>query len=83
MRATDRVRFLGVRESCLIRLTDDPVKEPLANMPGSDYEAEGFAYLAEHPELIPDSMPIGVTREGFQEWRESGEEMYVVRYEYV
>ncbi len=83
VRATDRARFLGVREHCLIRLTADPVLEPLAAMPDSDYQAEGFEYLREHPELVPDSMPIDVSPEGWYIWRRSGGDMYVVRFEYV
>jgi hypothetical protein len=34
--------------------------------------AEGFAYLYQNPYLIPKSMPIDVSPEGFNTWRDSG-----------
>lgn len=66
-----------------IRLTADPVLEPLSAMPDSDYEAEGFAWLHEHqapawPGHFPDW-----SFAAFTEWRQSGAEMWVVRFELV
>ena len=58
-------------------------KEPIADMPDSDYEAEGFAYLFENPHLVPKSCPIDVSPEGFNAWRDSGAVYYTVRFEIV
>lgn len=58
-------------------------KEPIADMPDSDYEAEGFAYLHANPHLVPKSMPIDVSPEGFRAWRDSGEVYYTVTFEIV
>lgn len=65
----------------IARMIEDAHMEPMAKMPASDYEAEGFVYLNEHPELVPDSMPIDVSPEGFEAWRNSGGENAVVRFE--
>jgi len=83
VQAFDKDRRYKGQQISLIRLTADPVKEPLASMPASDYEAEGFAYLNEHPELVPKSMPYDVSPAGFEAWRKSGETMWVIRFEYV
>ena len=58
-------------------------KEPIANMPDSDYEAEGFAYLHANPHLVPKSMPIDVSPEGFNAWRDSGEIYYTVEFDII
>jgi len=58
-------------------------KEPIADMPDSDYEREGFAFLFQNPHLVPKSMPIDVSPEGFNAWRDSGETYYTVRFEIV
>jgi len=58
-------------------------KEPIADMPDSDYEAEGFAYLHANPHLVPKSMPIDVSPEGFNAWRDSGEIYYTVEFAIV
>lgn len=76
-----------------IRLLAKPTFEPLADMPDSDYDAEGFAWLSEHPESWPKTtqgMPAGpvfrhqFSREGFNMWRYSDEGragyMWVVRF---
>lgn len=64
-----------------LRVTLDPVFEPLSWMPDSDFEDEGFAYFEEHPEFIPNPCgPLGGWT-AFQEWRASGESLWVVRFE--
>ncbi len=62
----------------VIRLTETPHLEPIANMPDSDYAAEGLEWLDQHPEHIPKGHRID-----FNEWRESGETLYVVRFEVI
>jgi len=67
------------------RLTQDALYEPLSSMPSSDYEAEGFAWLHEHPEALPKSARQQIwgdcTFPAFDRWRNSGGSLYVVRYE--
>jgi hypothetical protein len=79
-------RFRG-RPIAKIRLTADPVLEADALATDEDYEGEGFAYLAEHRELLPKAahkQPWGAcTREAFEAWRQSGETFWVVRFEVV
>lgn len=76
------------------RKTGKPVghrvtKEPMADMPDSDYEGEGFAYLFEHPESLPKTLwgePVShedFAPDRFDHWRHSGGEMWVVRFETV
>lgn len=75
-------RFKG-KQIATIRLIMAPYLEPISDMPDSDYEAEGFAYLATNRHLLPKSMPYDVSREGFDTWRKSGERLWVIRFERV
>lgn len=61
----------------------DPTFEPMINMPDSDYEAEGFAYLNENKHLLPKSMPYDVSLAGFRDWQNDGSSLWVVRFEMV
>ena len=40
-----------------VYVLDTPYPEAVADMPESDYEAEGFAFFAERPDLLPASAP--------------------------
>lgn len=80
VQAYDKAPFAGGKRIGYIQLTADPVKLPMDTMPACDYLNEGFAYLHEHPELIPASMPIDVSEQGFIDWRNSGGEKWVVRF---
>ena len=67
------------RQLAWIRLIATPCWEPLERMPDSDYEAEGFAFLAQQPRR--SGGPVGdASWESFQKWRDSGESMWVVRF---
>jgi len=69
------------RQVAWIRLTAKPYWEALSKMPDSDYEAEGFAFFAEHPErLTPAYGPMWTSWASFDAWRASGEYMWVVRF---
>ena len=78
-------RYRG-KQIAVIELTVAPTREPLAAMPDDDYEGEGWAYYAEHPEARPKTIlgqrvdATTFTRAGFERWRRSGGEMYVVRF---
>ena len=58
-------------------------KEPIADMPDSDYEDEGFAFLFQNLHLVPKSMPIDVSPEGFNAWRDSGAIYYTVTFDII
>lgn len=62
-------------------------KEPDSLTPGSDYEAEGFAWLEAHPDELPKGKRLAyleaVSRDAFDEWREDGGESWVCRFEIV
>ena len=69
----------------VIRLTDDPRLEPDLDAPDSDYEAEGFAYLAEHIDELPKAargqVRMTLSRSAFDEWRRAGGFSWVIRFE--
>ena len=81
--AWDKDPRYGGKKIGVIRITEDVKYEAMADMPDSDYAAEGFAYLHKHPELVPASMPIDVSPKGFEAWRQSGGKKAVVRFEEV
>ncbi len=78
--AYDKQARFGGSKIGIIQLTADPSFEPMSKMPDSDYEAEGFKYLHENPHLIPKSMKIDVSWEGFNAWRNSGGNKWVIRF---
>ncbi len=67
----------------LVKLIAKPTFEPMINMPDSDYEAEGFAYLNENKHLLPKSMPYDVSLAGFRDWQNDGSSLWVVRFKMV
>ena len=73
-------RFKGKR-IVTIKLLSAPCLEPISDMPDSDYEAEGFAYLDANRHLLPKRMPYDVSRAGFEAWRQSSGSMWVIRFE--
>ncbi|HEX2184755.1 MAG TPA: ParB/RepB/Spo0J family partition protein, partial [Chloroflexota bacterium] len=73
------------RHLATIRLRGDPVYEPLSSMPDSDYAAEGWQWLYEHPLALSGK---GITREdfsweAFERWRRRPYHVWVVRFEVV
>ncbi|HEX2034251.1 MAG TPA: ParB/RepB/Spo0J family partition protein [Chloroflexota bacterium] len=73
------------RHLATLRLRGDPVYEPLSSMPDSDYAAEGWQWLYEHPLALSGK---GVTREdfsweAFERWRRRPYHVWVVRFEVV
>ncbi len=69
----------------IIQLARTPYKEDINLMLDTDYEAEGFAYLHAHPELIS---PSGRKQFGdcsfdhFRRWRDQGGNYWVVEFNY-
>lgn len=92
VQAYDRSPRARGQQIATVRLTQKPECELLSEMPDSDYEAEGFAWALAHPAVFTktiEGLPSGhfirevCTRAGFERWRNSGEAMYVVRFELV
>jgi uncharacterized protein YqfB (UPF0267 family) len=89
VQAYNKSQRSGGRRVALIRLTADPSLEPLAEMPDSDYEAEGFRWLFEQDEALAaringrlrdDFISQRCSPEGFEAWRRSEDFMWVVRF---
>jgi hypothetical protein len=80
--AYDRNPRFGGQHVATICLTHVPVFDPLRNMPDSDYEAEGFAYMTMHGLRLSVNGPLP-TRDYFELWRRSGDSMWVVRFRLV
>ncbi|GER94827.1 hypothetical protein A45J_2714 [hot springs metagenome] len=78
--AYDKQARFGGSKIGIIQLIADPSFESMSKMPDGDYEAEGFKYLYENPHLLPRSMKIDVSWEGFNAWRNSGGSKWVIRF---
>lgn len=87
--AYDKSTRVGGKKVAEIRLTQAVLFQDIGRAPDSDYEAEGFEWLYNHPESLPKMLwGESVTREDFSRdafdwWRASGREFYVVRFELV
>lgn len=71
------------KKVAIIQLIHAPYRERYADMPDEDYEAEGFAFFEEHPELLPTEAPwLRMNRLVFDRMRELGgdEPIWVVRF---
>jgi hypothetical protein len=76
-------RLPGAHPIAEIVLTDDPKLEPITLMPDSDYEAEGFAWLHEHPESWTTDKFGTFSWVDFMIWRNSAALFWVVRFAIV
>ncbi|HET7768363.1 MAG TPA: response regulator [Chloroflexota bacterium] len=67
----------------LVRLTHDPELQPLGAMPDSDYDAEGWRWLHDHPEALrsPRITCADFSWEAFERWRARSGASWVVRFE--
>lgn len=80
----DKSPRFGGKKIAVCRLTANPTWEPLADMPDSDYEAEGFSYLHEAGFVPPASSGFeDFSFESFERWRQSGDSTWVIRFENV
>lgn len=67
-----------------IRFTADPYWQLLADMPDEDYEAEGFAFFQEHPEIpcrLPGLGPGGMSWAYWEWWKAQPGGLYVLSFE--
>jgi hypothetical protein len=79
--AYDKAAYLGGKPVGLIRLTCDPYKERTCLIPASDWEAEGFAYMAERGILLGKEETVA---KRWKAWKlDRSLEAYVVRFELV
>lgn len=62
-----------------IRLIGSPQLQDTAEIPDSDWEAEGFAYLESIGALTNGSTPRAI----WDDWRENPRYLYVVRFELI
>lgn len=69
--------------AAIIRLTGDPVLEPLSAMPDADYDAEGWRWLHDHPEALRSHRITAddFSWEAFERWRARPGQCWVVRFE--
>ena len=84
VQAYDKSQRVGGKRVALIYLTVTPYREAYSAMPDSDYEAEGFKFFEEQPELLPANAPWPVMNWSvFEEMRASDEVVTVVRFRRV
>ena len=70
----------GGHQIAIVQLTVKPYKEPLRDVPDSDWEAEGFAYLTEIGALINGGM---TPQQLWNLWRQTQALEWVIRFEIV
>ena len=81
--AWDRSPRYGGKHVADIQLERDASESSLCSMTDADYEAEGFAYLHEHPECWRKDGFGDFGRDKFDAWRLSGDHVWVVRFRLV
>lgn len=79
VQAYDRSPRYGGRRVAVIRLTVDPYKELTNDVPATDWEAEGFAYLTEIGATPGGRTPDDV----WDSWRDDPTDLWVVHFELV
>jgi hypothetical protein len=68
----------------LIVLTGRPYLQEMAVAPDSDYDAEGFRFYEEHPELLSAGAPWrSISWDTWLTWKRTGGKLWVVRFETV
>ncbi len=86
VQAYSRNPQFGGEQVAIIRLKSIEF-EPNACMPDSDWEAEGFRFFYENPQHLPQYDPFNdrdiVSWEGFNEWRDDEDALWVIRFELV
>ena len=81
VQAYDKQARFGGKRVGIIRLAEKPHLESTRQAPGSDWEAEGFAYLSEIGATVDGLEPLDL----WTRWtnRGTGETLWVVRFEVV
>ena len=76
MQVWDRSPRFGGQKIGELQVIIAPYRQPIAEMPDQDYEAEGLYFLDDHPGLVPAHYQID-----FRRWRRSGGVYWVVPFE--
>lgn len=76
-KAYDKQPRFGGKQIGVITVLRDPYWEHISLMPDSDFECEGFAYMAEKGLKIWRKEP----RDAFEEWRHQDAYFWVLRFE--
>ena len=75
----NRNQRYGGHQIAVVKLTQKPYKEPLCNVPDSDWEAEGFAYLTEIGARVNGMTP----RQLWDIWKQTWDPEWVIHFEIV
>ena len=75
----NRSQRYGGHQIAVVKLIQKPYKEPLCNVPDTDWEAEGFAYLTEIGAKVNGMTP----QELWDTWKATEYPEWVVRFEII
>ena len=87
--AWDKLPRAHGRKVATIKLIGDPVRGSTADLLDSDYEAEGLAWLRDHPDSWPKTLfgrkfhPDLVSRPAFNERRRDADPIWIIRFALV
>ena len=80
----DRSPRVHGKQIGIIELTRRPYLEDIAVAPDSDYEAEGFRFYEEHPELLSAGAPWrSISWDTWLTWKQTGGKLWVVRFKVI
>lgn len=77
--AYDKSQRVGGKPIAIIRILSVDW-DYTSDMPLSDYQAEGLAFMSKHG--IKTDFKYGTSLTGFKQWQADNESLYVVRFEY-
>jgi hypothetical protein len=75
----DKVPFHHGKGIAIVRITHPVIRQSTLQMPSSDWEAEGFAYLSSIGAQVNGMTP----RQLWDQWLTQPHMLYVIRWEYV
>lgn len=81
--AYDRSPRAGGKPIARLILTDNARYEPDSFAPDSDYEGEGFDFLADIYRNGAPAYRVTTSRESFDTWRKAGGWSWVIRFEVI
>lgn len=79
----------GGRAIATVRIVGEPALQPMREMPSTDYEAEGWAWMHKHPKAAPSrvfgkkNQRQAFSRARFDEWSRQPYSRWVVRFRLV
>ena len=78
-KAYDKSPRFGGKLIGYLKILKDPYRECISDMPDSDFEEEGFAYMQEHHQKIWGETP----KFAFANWKNSDDYYWVVRFKKI